>query len=374
MKPINRYVLTGAIVLAALATGVCRWRSYLANPWTRDGQVEASVIAIAPRVSGPIVALPIRDNQPVRAGDVLFQIDPRTYQVSLDQARAQLDQTGGNVAAAVEQVESARAGVLVSRASIDQASSGIAQIEAAIAKNKSEYERQQQLLPKQATSQKAVERAQAIYDVSLEELKIARGAQLQARANLQKAQAALAEAQARLGAVGASNPQLRLAVAAIRQAELNLEFTTVRAPADGYVTHLQLRIGSHAVANQPTLALVDTATYRVDAFFKENRIANIGSGDEAVVTLMTYPDRPLKGVVDSLGWGISKQDGSTGADLLPKVSATFEWIRLAQRIPVRIHLLDVPKDVNLRVGTTCSVSITTGSAAGRHDGRPGPRR
>ena len=262
--------------------------------------------------------------------------------------------------------------MLVSRASIDQASSGIAQIEAAIAKNKSEYERQQQLLPKQATSQKAVERAQAIYDVSLEELKIARGAQLQARANLQKAQAALAEAQARLGAVGASNPQLRLAVAAIRQAELNLEFTTVRAPADGYVTHLQLRIGSHAVANQPTLALVDTATYRVDAFFKENRIANIGSGDAAVVTLMTYPDRPLKGVVDSLGWGISKQDGSTGADLLPKVSATFEWIRLAQRIPVRIHLLDVPKDVNLRVGTTCSVSITTGSAGGRHDGRQGP--
>ena len=71
---------------------------------------------------------------------------------------------------------------------------------------------------------------------------------------------------------------------------------------------------------------------------------------------MTYPDRPLKGVVDSLGWGISKQDGSTAADLLPKVSATFEWIRLAQRIPVRIRLLDVPKDVKLRVGTTCSVS------------------
>ena len=113
MKPIIRYVGDGrdrpcGHRRSASAGGV----STSTNPWTRDGQVEASVIEIAPRVSGPIVALPIRDNQLVRAGDVLFEIDPRTYQVSLDQARAQLDQTSGNVEAAVEQVESARAGVL----------------------------------------------------------------------------------------------------------------------------------------------------------------------------------------------------------------------------------------------------------------------
>ena len=89
---------------------------------------------------------------------------------------------------------------------------------------------------------------------------------------------------------------------------------------------------------------------------------------------MTYPDRPLKGVVDSLGWGISQQDGSTAANLLPQVSATFEWIRLAQRIPVRIRLLDVPKDIELRVGTTCSVLIAKQSAAGRQDGRPAPQQ
>jgi multidrug resistance efflux pump len=89
---------------------------------------------------------------------------------------------------------------------------------------------------------------------------------------------------------------------------------------------------------------------------------------------MTYPDRPIKGVVDSLGWGISQQDGSTAANLLPRVSPTFEWIRLAQRIPVRIRLLDVPGDVELRVGSTCSVLITAGSAAGRQDGRPAPQQ
>ena len=374
MKPIIRYVVTGAIVLAAIAVGVYRWREYLDNPWTRDGQVQAQVIEIAPRVSGPIVALPIRDNQFVRAGDVLFEIDPRTYQVTLDQTRAQLDQTSGNVEALVKQVDSARAGVEVSRASIEQARSFIAQIDSAAARNKAEYGRQQELLPKKATSQKALERAQAVYEVSLEERKVGEGGLLQAEANLQKAQAALAEAQARLGAVGASNPQLRLAIATIRQAELNLEFTTVRAPADGYVTHLRLRIGSHVVANQPTLALVDTATYWVDAYVKETRIGGIKSGDQAVVTLMTYPDRPLKGIVDSLGWGISQQDGSTAANLLPRVSPTFEWIRLAQRIPVRVRLVDVPKDIELRVGSTCSVLIATRTANGRQDGRPAPQQ
>ena len=97
---------------------------------------------------------------------------------------------------------------------------------------------------------------------------------------------------------------------------------------------LELRLGSQAVANQPALALIDTNSYWVDGFFRETTIAEIRSGDKAVVTLMTYPDQPLEGTVDSLGWGISQQDGSTGFELLPQVSPTFEWIRLAQRVPV----------------------------------------
>ena len=88
---------------------------------------------------------------------------------------------------------------------------------------------------------------------------------------------------------------------------------------------------------------------------------------------MSYPDRPLEGVVDSVGWGISQQDGSTGVDLLPKVSATFEWIRLAQRIPVRVHLTDVPKDIQLRVGTTCSVLVRKSSESDGTNGNTGSR-
>jgi multidrug resistance efflux pump len=85
-------------------------------------------------------------------------------------------------------------------------------------------------------------------------------------------------------------------------------------------------------------------------------------GDQAVVTLMSYPDRPLSGRVDSIGWGIAQRDGSAGPDLLPQVSPTFQWIRLAQRIPVRVHLESVPEGVALRVGTTASVLVRTGTA------------
>ncbi len=365
MKSNQKYFLTGAVVLLAIIVVLFKWSVYLTNPWTRNGQVQANVIEIAPRISGPITALPIKDNQFVHAGDLLFEIDSRTYQASLDQARAQLDQTSGDIKALIKQVEGAKAGVNVARASINQAKSAIAQTNAAIAKDKAEYDRQQQLLPKKATSQKSVDRAEAMYEISQQDKKVAQAAEIQAEENLLKTQAALAEAQAKLGALGDANPMFRQALAALRQAELNFEFTKVRAPTDGYITNLQLRVGSHVVSNQTTLALVDTTSYWVDGYFKENVLEGIASGDRAVVTLMTYPDRPIEGVVDSIGWGISQQDGSTAPNLLPKISPTFEWIRLAQRIPVRIKLNEVPKEIQLRVGTTCSVLVKKGSTIDR---------
>jgi len=362
MKKYRKYLLTGVVVLIAVVAVLLTYWDYVVNPWTRDGQVRANVIQITPRVSGPIVALPIRDNQFVKTGDLLFEIDPRTFHASLDQARAQLDETGDSVQALERQVEAAQAGVNASRESIEQAKSEIAQLNATIAKDKAEYERKKALLPKKATSQRAVERAQATYEVSVQQKIAAESGVRQANAALAESQASLAEARAQLGAIGESNSQVRASLAAVRQAELDLEFTKAKAPVDGYVTNLNLRLGSQAVANQPALALVDINSYWIDGFFKENAIADIRAGDRAVVTLMTYPDRPLAARVDSLGWGIAQQDGSTGFDLLPSISPTFEWIRLAQRVPVRIHLTDVPKDIKLRVGTTCSVLMMTGTA------------
>ena len=362
MKLDRKYLLTGLFVLVAAALVLFKYRDYLLNPWTRDGQVRADVIQITPRVTGPIVELPIKDNQLVRSGDLLFRIDPRTFETERDRARAQLDETGDTVRALEKQVEAAKAAVEVARGNIVRAESQIAGYDATIEQRTAEFERQKELLPQKATSQRSLERAKASYLVALQEKRTAEAQLLQVKANLLESQATLAEAEAKLGEIGDANPQVRISIAALRQAELNLEFTEVRAPVDGYVTNLSLRLGTQAVANQPALALVDVSTFRVDGFFRENSIGNIRPGDQTVITLMTYPDQPLQGYVDSLGWAIAQQDVSTGADLLPNISPTFEWIRLAQRIPIRIHLTEVPEGVELRVGTTGSVLVRTGTA------------
>lgn len=284
-------LLTGLIVLLAVAVVLFKYQDYVLNPWTRDGMVRAQVVQIAPRVSGPIVNLPIKDNQLVKSGDLLFEIDPSTYQAEVQQAEAA--------------------------------------VEHAKAKAKASLDREQRAEHVRKSNPGAV---------SLQELESKRNSRLADDASVKQSQASL------------------------KSAQLDLEFTRIMAPVDGYVTNLMLRVGSQVVSNSPALALVDTNSYWIHGFFRENAIRNMRKGDRAIVTLMTYNDRPLEGTVDSLGWGIAQQDGSTGFDLLPTISPTFEWIRLAQRVPVRIHLTSAPDDIALRVGTTASVLVMTGSS------------
>ena len=287
-KKIPGYLVTLTVVIAAGYVLSNMFSEYLFQPWTRDGHVRAQVIKITPRVSGPIVDLPIHDNQKVQKGDLLFRIDPRTYELAVEQAEAKLKQ--------------AQASELVKQ---DQATRG------------------QELYKKDrgAISQQALVRK--------------KNDLLVARANVQVAQSNL------------------------DKARLDLEFTEVRAPVDGYVTNLLLRYGSQTVANQPALALIDSDSFWVHGYFKETQVEYIRKDNKAVIKLMTYPDAPLEGVVDSMGWGIAQQDGAPAADLLPSINPSFDWIRLAQRIPVRIRLTHIPDEVDLRVGTSASVFIQT---------------
>jgi RND family efflux transporter MFP subunit len=288
---ITRYigylVTLGAVAVAGYTLSVM-FEEYLFQPWTRDGHGRAQVVRITPRVSGPIVELPINDNQLVRKGDLLFKIDPRTYALALEQAEAKLKQ--------------AQASALVS---LDQATRA----------------RDLHSRDKGAISEQALVRKENNLLVS--------------------------------------NADVDVAQANLHAARLDLEFTEVRAPVDGYVTNLKLRYGTQTVANQPALALIDSNSFWMYGFFKETQIRNVRPGNRAKVKLMTYPGQPLDGVVESIGWGISQQDGQSDADLLPTVNPSFDWIRLAQRIPVRIQLTRIPDDVELRVGTTASVFITT---------------
>ena len=140
-------------------------------------------------------------------------------------------------------------------------------------------------------------------------------------------------------------------------AKLNLSFTKVVAAVDGYVSNINFQIGSQAVANKPIIALVDINSFWVFGFFRENMIAKVKIGDESRVTLMAYPDSPISGKVESIGWGISHSDGNPGSNLLPAIKPVFQWIRLAQRIPVRIKLDKLPEGVELRFGLSASVMV-----------------
>ena len=292
-----KFLLTTTIVLAAVGLFAAKYWDYVTNPWTRDGQVRAQVIQITSRVTAPIVNLPIKDNQFVKKGDLLFEIDPRTFKAAL--AKAEADLKVARVSASNARVEAKR------------------------------YRAAQKESPG---------------SVSALDLELKEDQQRAAEAKVLESEAG------------------------VEQAQLNLEFTQVRAPVDGYVTNLNLRLGSQAVANQPALALVDVNSFWVHGFFRETVIGDMRPGDRAIVTLMTYPDQPLEGRVNSVGWGIAQDDGSAGQDLLPTISPTFEWIRLAQRVPVRVHLLDVPDDVKLRVGTTASVLVMTGTSGSEKKG------
>ena len=158
-------------------------------------------------------------------------------------------------------------------------------------------------------------------------------------------------------AVETAGANVQLAQANVEEAQLNLKFTKVYAPTTGYITNFNLRTGSQVVANTPVVALIDEESFWIEGYFKETDLVGVESNNKALVTLMMHNDILLEGRIKSIGFGIAKQDGSTGNDLLPNVNPNFQWIRLAQRIPVKVKLDKVPEELQLRVGMTASIKI-----------------
>nr|WP_246543051.1 HlyD family secretion protein [Vibrio alginolyticus] len=158
-------------------------------------------------------------------------------------------------------------------------------------------------------------------------------------------------------AVETAVANVELAKANVEEAKLNLDYTKVYAPTNGYITNLNLRVGSQVVANSPVVALIDEDSFWIEGYFKETDLVGVVPQDKAYVTLMMHNEAVLEGKIKSIGYGIAKQDGSTGNDLLPNVNPNFQWIRLAQRIPIKVKLDHLPKDFQLRVGMTASIKI-----------------
>ena len=304
-RRVVRLLVTVLMVAAAGWAGWRLWDHYELAPWTRNGRVRANVVQVAPDVSGMVANVAVHDNQSVAAGALLFSVDKARFELALEQAQAA-------VAAQTIAISNQRISL--------------------------------------AQAQRESKRSSDLGDlISLEAREQSRLKMDQAKGALQSAEAALRQAQV-----------------ALNTSRLNLERTDVRAPTAGLVTNLDLRQGAYASAGHPVMALVDAGSIYVEGYFEENKLARIHQGDRVRVTPMGAA--ALEGTVESVAAGIADRDRSTSANLLPSVNPTFNWVRLAQRVPVRVKLDQTSSSARLIAGQTVTVEIletarTTDTAA-----------
>jgi len=330
-RKLTPVIVTVALVLIAIiAVYIVYYRS-ATRPWTRDGQVRADIIAISSQVNGLVVKVAVKDNELVKKSDLLFQIDTEDYEMKVKESQVALDQAHQEVKALIAQVKA-------SAAHVEQ---GKAQLKLA----QTERDRILKALKTNAVSHAYADQAVASVD--------------NARAKLDASIADLEESRANLGVPGEDNVRIRSAKVDLQYDKLRLSWTSVYAPSDGYVTNLNLKVGDYAKAGSAVVTFVNNHSYYTFGYFKETQLKNIKPGQRAVVTLMSHPDQPIEGVVNSIGRAISTPDTADIGQLVPEISATFDWVRLAQRIPVKIILKKIPEGVDLVSGMTASVVVYT---------------
>ncbi|GAB2890847.1 HlyD family secretion protein [Paraburkholderia jirisanensis] len=306
-----RIAITTAILIVALLLVHEIWQRYMYAPWTRDGRLRANVINISTDVSGLVKEVRVRDNQLVHKGDVLFVLDPDRFRYALDQANA-------DVARALAQQKQASAQLAASNADY-------------------RMRRDQATRRKSLSGDVVSEESRSDYSLQAE----------QSYAVLDSANAAFAAARA----------NLQQAVVRQQIAQLDMVRSEARAPTDGYIANLDLYPGDFAHAGVARMALVDSNSFWVYGYFEETKIQGVRVGDKATIRLMSG-DIELDGHVDSIASAIVDRDNPSGTgNLLANVDPVFTWVRLAQRVPVRIHLDRVPSGVHLAMGTTCTVIL-----------------
>jgi len=317
-----------AIVAGAVATSAWAWWLSYRHPRTDDATVRANLIGVAPHVEGPIVELPLVDNQPVERGELLFVVDPRPYLAELERRRAEL-------------------------AVIDKE---IAATRAAIAAAEAEVEQREADARYAATHLRRLEPLLAPRYVTADRVEDARSRKRSTAAALQRARAEVVRQQELLAEVGDLNARRLAAEAAVRDAELDVGYCRVRAPFDGYVTNLNISVGEYARRGQQVFTLVDRRNWYVMANFRETYLDSIRPGMAADVYLLAYPERRFRGRVQGIGWAVMDPDGPTLGGV-PFVQKTLNWVRLAQRFPVRIVLEESDPARPFRTGATAVVTI-----------------
>lgn len=341
-----RWVRATAIVLALAATGLGIFviRRVDSAPRTDDAYAYADTISVTPEISGRIVALYAKDNQAVKKGDVLFRIDPRPFEDTLAKAQASLVALDKEIELTQRVVDSQKFGAAAATSSVERARAAAEQAAETL-------DRMEPLLGNGF--------------VSAEQIDQARTAKRSANAQLDTAVLDARRAAAGISGVDALVAKREVVKAEIELAKLNLEFATVRAPFDGRVIGLRTSTGQFTAAGHPIFTLANTNRWYVVANFRENELAHIDPGREAQVYILSDPGRHFRGVVESIGYGVFPDDGGAETTGLPHVPRSINWVRVAQRFPVRI-LIENPDPELFRIGASAVATVMgTGRASTR---------
>ncbi len=359
-------------------------RGYHTNryPRTDDAEIVANFIGIAPQVEGPLVRLAVHDNQFVKQGDLLFEIDDRPYQYALERAisdqaalEGQIEDERRRIAALVSAVsvsqaniQGTEADVTRSGATVDQARADVANAEQAGSRAKAEWtyannnlHRIEPLLSKQFVTVDQVDRARTTEVAQAQALKQAESQLQLAQAGLQSALAQQERSRAMLVQSNAQHEQAQHAVttleplvnqrgaraSALKNARYNLDNCRVYAPFDARVTNLTISEGAYAHVGQQMFTLIDARVWWAVANFREGQLQHIAPGMRVDVYVMSKPDVHFSGVVDSIGFGVTPDADLVGRlePGLPDVQRTLNWVHLASRYPVRIRVENPPADL-----------------------------
>ena len=329
------------LVTAGIAAvlGWAMWNTYMGAPWTRDGTVRTYVVTMAPEVAGRIVKLPVVDNQFVHKDDLLLVIDPTDYKIAVDLNEAAVRQAQANAQNIEAQITVQQEQVSASQAQVQQAQAALTF----------------------AQEQAARYRDLAEKDVGTVQMEQQTASTLREdQAALRNAQAALALAQRQIGVLKAQHASaeanIAQAKAQLHQARVNLERTEIHSPVNGWVTNLLAQQGDYASVGRDVISVVDADSFWVDAYFEETQLASVHEGDPVKLKLMGY-SQIIQGEVAGIARGINVANAQPNDQGLATVNPIFTWVRLAQRVPVRIKINHVPDGVRLVAGMTATVQI-----------------
>jgi multidrug resistance efflux pump len=328
LRSARAWVVAVLLLVAALIVYYALSDRY--TPLTTDAYLQAHVVQIAPQVEGQVVRVRVHENQAVKKGETLFEIEPRPFQHRADLLVAKR-------AEAVQQVAQLGAELLAAKAEDDR-------LTAEESYARTVHEQEQAIYKQEATTNRS-------YIDAVQKYKAAQAALARSRAEIRKAEEALA---ARVGDEHALVAEID---AQLAMARLDLEWTRVYAPCDGLITDLQLREGAYIRTGQAAMTLIDSSRWTIVANFRENALVRMREGQPAGVAFRSLPARIFDARVSSVGWGVSQGQGVPSGQL-PDVKVAGNWVPPAQRFQVRLDL-ERPESLPLRVGMTGSVAVYT---------------